>query len=36
LQGTFVLREIALVKSDTLASGAVHTEIARWTLAEPS
>ena len=36
LQGTFVLREVALVKSGTIASGAVHTELARWTLAEPS
>jgi RNA 2',3'-cyclic 3'-phosphodiesterase len=36
LQGGFVLREIALVKSDTLASGAVHSEIARWTLADRS
>lgn len=33
LQGSFVLGEIALVKSDTLASGAVHTELRRWTLA---
>ncbi|RPH67018.1 MAG: hypothetical protein EHM78_22375, partial [Myxococcaceae bacterium] len=36
LQGAFVLRDVGLVKSDTLASGAVHTEIARWTLAERS
>jgi RNA 2',3'-cyclic 3'-phosphodiesterase len=34
LQGAFVLRDIALVRSDTLASGAVHTEIACWTLAD--
>ena len=33
LQGTFVLRDVALFKSDTLASGAVHTELQRWTLA---
>ena len=33
LQGAFVLRELALMKSDTLASGAVHTALARWTLA---
>ena len=32
LEGGFVLRDIALVKSDTLASGAVHTELARWSL----
>lgn len=32
LEGTFVLREIALFKSETLASGAVHTALARWTL----
>lgn len=33
LHGTFVLRDVALFKSDTLASGAVHTELQRWTLA---
>lgn len=33
LQGAFVLREVALMKSDTLASGAVHTALCRWTLA---
>lgn len=33
LHGGFVLRDIALVRSDTLASGALHTEVERWTLA---
>jgi 2'-5' RNA ligase len=32
LEGSFVLREVALMKSDTLASGAVHTTLARWAL----
>ncbi len=32
LQGAFVLRDVALMKSDTLPSGAVHTALARWTL----
>jgi len=34
LQGEFILREIALMKSETLPGGAVHTPLARWTLAE--
>ena len=34
LEGEFVLREVALMKSDTLPGGAVHTALARWTLAE--
>jgi 2'-5' RNA ligase len=34
LEGAFVLREIALMKSETLPGGAVHTPLARWTLAE--
>jgi len=33
LDGRFVLHEVALMKSDTLATGAVHTELDRWTLA---
>ncbi len=33
LDGGFVLREVALMRSATLASGAVHTELAHWTLA---
>ena len=33
LHGAFILRDVALMKSDTLASGAVHTALARWTLA---
>jgi 2'-5' RNA ligase len=33
LEGAFVLREVALMKSDTLPGGAVHTALARWTLA---
>jgi len=33
LDGGFVLREVALVRSETLATGAVHTELQRWTLA---
>ena len=32
LEGRFVLREVALMKSDTLAGGAVHTTLARWAL----
>ena len=32
LDGRFVLHEVALMKSDTLASGAVHTTLARWAL----
>ncbi|HVP60110.1 MAG TPA: RNA 2',3'-cyclic phosphodiesterase [Myxococcaceae bacterium] len=32
LDGGFVLRDVALVRSDTLATGAVHTEFERWTL----
>ncbi len=32
LDCAFVLRDVALVKSDTLATGAVHTELVRWTL----
>src|SRR5262249_14735757 len=32
LEGTFVLREVALFKSETLPRGAVHTALARWTL----
>lgn len=32
LDGAFVLREVALMKSDTLPGGAVHTALARWTL----
>jgi 2'-5' RNA ligase len=32
LEGGFVLREVALMKSDTLPGGAVHTALARWTL----
>ena len=34
LDGAFDLREIALMKSDTLPGGAVHTALARWTLAD--
>jgi 2'-5' RNA ligase len=33
LHGGFVLRDVALVRSETLSSGAVHTELERWTLA---
>jgi RNA 2',3'-cyclic 3'-phosphodiesterase len=33
LRGAFVLRDVALMKSDTLPGGAVHTQLARWTLA---
>jgi len=33
LDGGFMLRDVALVRSDTLASRAVHTELERWTLA---
>jgi 2'-5' RNA ligase len=33
LEGGFVLREVALMRSDTLGTGAVHTELERWTLA---
>jgi len=32
LDGGFVLRDVALVKSDTRATGAVHTALERWTL----
>ncbi|HKE10853.1 MAG TPA: RNA 2',3'-cyclic phosphodiesterase [Myxococcota bacterium] len=32
LEGRFVLRDVALMKSDTLATGAVHTTLARWAL----
>ena len=32
LQGAFVLRDISLFRSETLASGAVHTVLAGWTL----
>lgn len=32
LEGEFVLREIALMKSETLPGGAVHTPVAHWTL----
>jgi 2'-5' RNA ligase len=32
LEGTFVLREVGLFKSETLPGGAVHTALARWTL----
>lgn len=32
LEGAFVLREVALMRSDTLPGGAVHTALARWTL----
>jgi 2'-5' RNA ligase len=32
LEGRFVLREVALFKSETLPTGAVHTALARWTL----
>jgi RNA 2',3'-cyclic 3'-phosphodiesterase len=33
LHGEFILRDLALMKSDTLPGGAVHTALARWTLA---
>ena len=33
LDGGFVLQEVALVKSATLPTGAVHTELYRWKLA---
>ena len=33
LHGAFVLRDVALMKSETLPRGAVHTALARWTLA---
>lgn len=33
LDGGFVLRDVALMRSDTLPTGAVHTALARWTLA---
>ena len=33
LDGGFVLREVALMQSETRATGAVHSELARWTLA---
>jgi 2'-5' RNA ligase len=36
LHGVFVLREVALMKSETLPAGAVHTDLARWTLADRS
>jgi 2'-5' RNA ligase len=32
LEGEFVLREASLFHSETRASGAVHTELERWTL----
>jgi 2'-5' RNA ligase len=32
LDGAFVLRDVALMRSDTLATGAVHTELERWAL----
>jgi 2'-5' RNA ligase len=32
LEGTFVLREVALFRSETLPGGAVHTALVRWTL----
>jgi 2'-5' RNA ligase len=32
LEGTFVLREVALFRSETLPGGAVHTALARWSL----
>ena len=32
LEGAFVLREVALMRSDTLPGGAVHSALARWTL----
>jgi 2'-5' RNA ligase len=34
LHGAFVLRDVALMKSDTLPGGAVHTELAHWTLGD--
>jgi 2'-5' RNA ligase len=33
LHGAFVLRDVALMRSETLPAGAVHTVLARWTLA---
>lgn len=33
LDGRFVLGGVTLMRSDTLATGAVHTELERWTLA---
>jgi 2'-5' RNA ligase len=33
LDGGFVLRDVALMRSDTLPTGAVHTALARWSLA---
>ena len=33
LQGTFILRDVALFESHTRSTGAVHTEVQRWTLA---
>jgi 2'-5' RNA ligase len=33
LEGAFVLRHIALMKSETLPGGALHTALSRWTLA---
>lgn len=33
LDGAFVLRDVALMRSETLPTGAVHTALARWTLA---
>jgi len=33
LEGGFVLRDVALLRSETLATGAVHSEIDHWTLA---
>ena len=32
LQGGFVLRDVALFRSDTLPGGAVHTALAHWML----
>ena len=32
LEGSFVLTEVALVRSETLGTGAVHTPVERWTL----
>lgn len=36
LRGEFVLGDVALMKSDTLTTGAVHTELERWTLPGPA
>ncbi len=32
LDGGFVLRDVALVRSETLSTGAVHAELERWAL----